>query len=384
MKGIELFTEAGGHVAKEISGQPGLWERVYKLVYDEKDKLTNFLDDILKINDLQIILSGAGSSAFVGEILQQSFHINTGIPATAIATTDLVTHPEGFFKKSTPTLLISIARSGDSPESVATFELAEKFLDVVYHLVITCNKEGNLAKKGYARKNSFVFALPPEANDQALAMTGSFTSMALAGLLISDIKNIANHNDNVNTLIKCGQSVLTTFITRLKEVACIDFKRVVFLGSGTLKGAAKESHLKLLEMTDGQIVCQNDSFLGFRHGPRAAIDRSTLIVYLFSSDPYVFSYEADLVKSINRTENFRFSIGIGQCISTLENLDVNMTIDLCCENKKIPDDFFSICAVLPAQVIGFYKSVSLGLTPDFPSQKGGINRIVQGVTIYPY
>ena len=68
----------------------------------------------------------------------------------------------------------------------------------------------------------------------------------------------------------------------------------------------------------------------------------------------------------------------------MKELSVNLAIDMCCEGKKIPDDYFAICGVLPAQVLGFYKSVVLGLVPDSPSQSGGINRIVQGVTIYPY
>lgn len=388
MKGADILKtiniKEGGHVAREIAGQPELWSDTYNSVLAKQESLSNFLNDVFKISDLQIILSGAGSSAFIGEILQQSFQINTGISTIVVPTTDLVTHPKGFFKKSSPTLLISFARSGDSPESVATFELAEKFHDVIYHLVITCNREGNLARKAYNSKNSYVFVLPEKANDQALAMTGSFTSMSLAGLLISDISNISKNEGIKEKLLKYGNSVLKKFTADLKEVAALDFKRVVFLGSGALKGTGKESHLKLLEMTDGQIICQYDSFLGFRHGPRAVIDESTLLVYLFSSDPYVYNYEVDLVKSIDQTERFLFSIGIGQCLNELGKLDINLAIDLCCEGQKIPDDFFSVCAVLPAQIIGFYKSLALGLIPDSPSKNGGINRIVQGVTIYPY
>ncbi|MBS1744685.1 MAG: SIS domain-containing protein, partial [Bacteroidetes bacterium] len=189
MKDIELLRsinfKKGGHLAREINGQPDLWENTYMSVLEKKDQLLQFLNEIFKINNLQIVLSGAGSSAFIGEILQQSFFINTGVFTVVVPTTDLVTHPRGLIHKTVPTLLISFARSGDSPESTATFELAEKMYDRVYHIVITCNAEGNLAKKAYGKKNSYVFILPETANDQALAMTGSFTSMTFAGLLIS-------------------------------------------------------------------------------------------------------------------------------------------------------------------------------------------------------
>lgn len=388
MKDIDLLRNVdikiGSHITREINGQPDLWKNTFKAVLLEKERLSFFLNKVLKINNLHIILSGAGSSAFIGEILRQAFYNSTRSCTTVIPTTDLVTHPKDFINKTVPTLLISFARSGDSPESLATFELAEKMFDEVYHLVITCNPEGNLAQKAFNAKNSYVFVLPDEANDRALAMTGSFTSMTLAGLLISDINNINKNEVKTGTLVKYGNLILKNFTKELKTVSDLDFKRVVFLGSGALKGAAKESHLKLLEMTDGQIICQYDSFLGFRHGPRAAIDRYTLLVYLFSGDPYVNKYEIDLVQSINQTESFLFSIGIGQYLHKLNDLKVNLAVDLYSDKIIIPDDYFSVCSVLPSQIIGFYKSLALGLAPDSPSQNGGINRIVQGVTIYPY
>ena len=155
------------HMAKEIASQPKLWKETYESILAKKDSIAAFLDEVYKINNLQIILKGAGSSAFIGEILQYSFYKNKGIPVKAIPTTDLVTHPGDFFQKSIPTLLISFARSGDSPESIATYELAEKLNDVIYHLIITCNPEGKLAEMALHAKNSFIFLLPEGANDQA-------------------------------------------------------------------------------------------------------------------------------------------------------------------------------------------------------------------------
>ena len=280
--------------------------------------------------------------------------------------------------------MVSFARSGDSPESLATFELAEKLNDVIFHMVITCNPEGKLAKMALDKKNSLILLLPEGTNDKALAMTSSFTCMALAGLLISDIDHLEANGKNVNRLIEFGNRILDKYASELNEVADLDFKRIVFLGSGPLKGTAKESHLKVIELTDGQIICLYDSFMGFRHGPKAVIDETTLLIYLFSSDPYVYSYEVDLVQSINKTENFLFSIGIGQGFTKLQNLNLNLAIDLDTGRNRLPDDFFSLCSIIPAQVLGFYKSLSLGLTPDSPSKNGGIHRIVQGVTIYPY
>ncbi len=196
----ELYLKDAGHMAKEISSQPGLWKDTYENVLSQKEEIGSFLEGIYKIAGLQIILTGAGSSAFIGEILQYPFHRNTGISVKAIPTTDLVTHPGDFFQSSVPVLLVSFARSGDSPESLASFELAEKLNDVIYHLIITCNPKGKLAEKAISAKNAFVFLLPEGTNDQALAMTSSFTSMVLAGLLISDIAHIKDTRENVRKL----------------------------------------------------------------------------------------------------------------------------------------------------------------------------------------
>jgi tagatose-6-phosphate ketose/aldose isomerase len=395
-------------MAKEIFSQPKLWKETYEAVLTQKDGIASFLNEAYQIRNIQILLVGAGSSAFIGEILQYSFHKHTGLPVKAVPTTDLVTHPKNFFQPQLPILLVSFARSGDSPESLAAVELAESLNENVYHLVISCNPYGNLVKKVSGFKKSFTILLPA-ANDQALAMTSSFTCMTLAGLLIADITRIEANGAHVKQLIALGKNILKEHDVELDGVAKLDFNRIVFLGSGPLKGAARESHLKVTELTDGHIVCQYDSFLGFRHGPKAIIDESTLLIYLFSNDPYVAKYEADLVRSINATDDFAYSIGIGQNAELHSDLELDLHIypgvsgggissggnsasgvsgggisSNGISDGELPDDFFAICGVLPAQILGYYKSMALGLTPDSPSKNGGIHRIVQGVTIYPY
>ena len=61
-----------------------------------------------------------------------------------------------------PTLLVSFARSGDSPESVAAAELADQLLSDVHHLVLTCNADGRLAAAVTARMSARTWLLMPE------------------------------------------------------------------------------------------------------------------------------------------------------------------------------------------------------------------------------
>jgi tagatose-6-phosphate ketose/aldose isomerase len=368
--------------AKEISQQPGLWEKTYELALQNKSSIAQFLQSLFVKPNLDIIFSGAGTSAFIGDSLKGLFQKNTQLRTRSIATTDIVTHPQYYFSKQNPTLLVSFARSGDSPESIAAFNLANQFCDSIYHLVITCNQNGRLATDANS-KNSLVIVLPPETNDQGLAMTGSFTSMLLMAILISKINNIESVKEEITNLCRYGRKIIGDYADQLNSICRLPFERAVFLGSGSLMGCAEECHLKLQELTDGYVISKFDSFLGFRHGPKAVINPKTLMVYLFSSDHYVVQYEKDLLESVNGGERGLYSIAV------LENdqpdIDVNLKIILkFFDNRKIDPDFFPVCDVLVGQMLGFYKSLQLGLQPDTPSKSGTITRVVKGVKIYPF
>jgi tagatose-6-phosphate ketose/aldose isomerase len=379
--GEEYLKQKGAlFTAREIANQPALWLKTYEIVYRDKKNIQKFCNTCFKQDQLDIILTGAGTSAFIGDALKGPFYQKTGIKTRAVATTDLVTHAEQYLNRDKPILLISFARSGNSPESVAAVDLVNKICNNIYHLIITCNPEGALAQK-YQGSNCYVFLLPPEADDQSLAMTGSFTSMLLTGLFLSLIDKIDEQEKVVKQLSEVAKKILTEKLTDIKEIAELPFSRAVFLGSGPLQGIACESHLKVQELSDGNIICKYDSFLGFRHGPKAVINKETLLVFLFSNDNYVYNYEHDLVKDINNGERGLARIGIGEKIS--EDLDLTLTISLSVNGSSLPEEFLAVVNVLPAQILGFFKSLALGLAPDTPSSSGTITRVVQGVNIYP-
>ncbi len=376
----QLKSSGGYYTAKEISQQPELWVKTYYKLFKEKEKIQKFLNKILSKNCPYVILTGAGTSAFIGEALEGPYQKKLGVYTRAIATTDLITHPENYFIRSRPTLLISFARSGDSPESLASVDLANKYCDDLYKLNITCNKEGKLATR-MDPDNSYVFLLPEETNDVSLAMTSSFTSMLLAGLLILDINEIEKLLPLVNRVKDYGNHILKDCTGDLRKLAETVFQRMVFLGSGPLFGAAHESHLKVQELSDGNIICTYDSFLGFRHGPRAVANEATIITYLLSNNCHAGKYELDLIRSVNSTSKGHRSIAIGNGYDPQEftfDLPIVFTDDI----SDLPEEFLPVIFILPAQIIGFFKSLSLGLSPDSPSDSGSITRVVQGVTIY--
>ncbi len=374
----DLTTLGANHTASEIWNQPSVWASTYQKFISEKDEINSFRNNVLK-KCKKIILTGAGTSAYIGYSLEGTFQRYTGITTVSIPTTHLVTHPEDYLDPGLPTLVISFARSGNSPESVAAVKLIDRICKSVSHLVITCDKEGQLAR--YQSENlKFTFVLPTESNDKSLAMTSSYTSMLLTGLLFARINQPDELAKQVDRLVKFGETLIQKKWGLLKEIATLDFERAVFLGSGPLFGTSTESSLKLQELSDGTIVCKNDSYLGFRHGPKAVIDEKTIVMFLFSCKQSVQRYEKDLVMDMQKGKKAMRLIGVSE--SPVTGLELDTTICCCDSSAVIDEDFLSICSVLPAQMLGLFKSMALGLKPDNPSVSGAISRVVEGVVIY--
>lgn len=368
------------NTSKEIAGQPGLWRSINSSL--NRVKLKNFLKPVLHNQDLQIVLTGAGSSAFIGESVELFFNKDFAKSVRAISTTTLVTNFTDYVDVDDSLLLISFARSGNSPESNAVVDLAEKHCKSPYHLAITCNKSGKLAERMEALVNSFSVVLPPEAEDKSLAMTGSFSGMTLTAILIADLfQNIVCKNcvDNISSI---AENLIENYLFSLKEIAESDFDRIIFLGSGALLGIARESHLKVQELSDGQTIGKFDSFLGFRHGPKAILNDKTVVVCLFSPNPDTFRYEKDLALQILNNDSIHKLIGVhpfkANSHEVITDLDIHLNIDSSLDLQGIE----ILPYVLPAQIIGLYKSLSLNLNPDSPSKGGTISRVVKGVMIY--
>jgi tagatose-6-phosphate ketose/aldose isomerase len=368
------------HTASEIAAQPELWLKIYRQILGDQKRISSYLAETLpEVN--RIILTGAGTSAFIGLSLHGAFKRDLKIHTDAVATTDLVTHPGDYYFKDETILLISFARSGNSPESIAAVELADDLCKKCNHLVITCDPAGQLARRQSDSKKLIVI-LPPESNDKSLAMTGSYSGMLLCGFLVARLKEIDDLAPQIESLNQYGNRILKQYAPKIKELAALEFKRVVFLGSGPFYGTATESHLKVQELTDGIIICKNDSFMGFRHGPKAVTDEKTLMVFISSNNPYSQLYERDLVLAMKKGKKPLSTVGIFE--SPLKGLEFDLEIQLSDSGNHVDEELLTVCSILPGQLLGLFKSLALGLRPDNPSETGAISRVVENVTIYKY
>jgi tagatose-6-phosphate ketose/aldose isomerase len=376
---LSLEPQTGSFTRSEIWGQPDLWKAVFSKYISESQALKLFVNTALAQHNIRIVLTGAGTSAYIGISLTGVFMQKQQVPVQAIPTTDLVTHASEYLLPDQPVLLVSFARSGNSPESVEAVRRAEQVCKQVFHIIITCDPEGSLAKYN-TRGSRIVFSLPPEANDKSLAMTGSYSGMLLTGILLAYSSNSASLTTEVDTLYKYGTKILEE-ADRFRQLAEAGFHRAVFLGSGALQGTATEAHLKLQELTDGKVICKHDTFLGLRHGPKAVIDTQTLVYMFFSNNAHTLLYEKDLIASIGNGQQPLSVTGITEIRFEAMPDDALVLSD---DGTKLSEALLAVCFILPAQLLGYFSSLKYGLNPDRPSASGAISRVVEGVIIYPY
>lgn len=369
-RAISDWRDIGGlDTAEEIAHQPALWRDLATHLSAEQSRITAFLGDSLRDPQTRIILTGAGSSAYVGEIIADEINAAWPCQMRAISTTSLLTHPALYLETGTPTLLVSFARSGNSPESMAAVQLVRDLVPAARFLNITCNADGALARQSQGDANTFNLLMPAASCDRGFAMTSSFTCMLLAALAVLDPDF---QPERLHTLATLGEQAQSQWSAPVAALAAQPVSRVIYLGSGPLEALAKEAALKIMELTAGRVMTMANSALGFRHGPKAAVNQETLVLLFRSADPLSRRYEQDLLEELRRD-------GVAAHVLTIgPGADGDFAIDA----PAWPDAWLAPLWLLMAQQYALHQSALLQLRPDNPFTGGIVNRVVQGVTIY--
>ncbi|MGU6970234.1 SIS domain-containing protein [Salmonella enterica subsp. enterica serovar Oranienburg] len=380
----ETYTPAaattGTWTEEEIRQQPRSWLRSLNHIANIRTAIDDFLAPLLCKDDLRIVLTGAGTSAFIGDIIAPWLSSHTGKNISAVPTTDLVTNPMDYLDPAHPLLLVSFARSGNSPESVAAVELANQFVPACYHLSITCNEAGSLYQNAVDSDNAFALLMPAETHDRGFAMTSSITTMMVSCLAVFAPETF-NGQTFRDVADRC-HTILSSFGDFSNGVfGNASWKRIVYLGSGGLQGVARESALKVLELTAGKLAAFYDSPTGFRHGPKSLVDNETLVVVFISSHPYTRQYDLDLLAELRRDRQAMRVIAIAAETDDVIEMGPHFLLP---PSRYFNDIEQAFCFLMYAQVFALTQSIHVGNTPDTPSASGTVNRVVQGVIIHPW
>lgn len=368
----------------EVNQQPELWQEVIDTYQEKESEIKAYLNDIQEKHDfVRVIFSGAGTSAFVGETIApylNRVHEGKRWKFEAIGTTDIVSSPTEFLEPETPTLLVSFARSGNSPESVSTIELAQKIVKDLYQVTITCAAEGKLAIASEGDEKNLLLLQPERSNDQGFAMTGSYTCMTLTALLVFDTLEKDQKVSTTAQLIEMAQEV----VGRADEIQTIvdkDFNRIVYLGSDSLYGVAHEAGLKILELTAGKVTTLHETPLGFRHGPKSYVDDKTLVVTFVSNDDYTRLYDNDLINEVHHDKIAQHVISLD--VDNKDGHDADQ-FTYAKGDRRIADAYLALPYIVYAQTLAVMTAIKVDNKPDTPSPTGTVNRVVQGVIIHDY
>ena len=363
-------TLGGGHTAREIAQQPGVWRQLPQcwngVPATDRQRLLALLAD----PQASVILTGAGTSAFAGELAADTLNAAWPAQVRAVATTTLLSHPALFVAAQAPLLVVSFARSGNSPESQAIVELVRQLKPDTLFLNITCNAEGLLARFGAGRSDTINVVLPAASCDQGFAMTSSFTSMLLTALALLGRDPATVLAARVEALAALAEEWLREQSPAWQGWGQQNVSRIVYLGGGPLEALAREAALKVLELSGGRILALSNSPLGFRHGPKSALDEKTMVVVFRSQDDHVRRYDQDLLNELKRDQ-------VAGAVLSLDGRELGAPLGM-------PDAWLAAAYVVFAQVLALHQSVRLFLTPDNPFPDGTVNRVVQGVVIHPY
>ena len=383
-KSAAELEELGAYATtSEIIQQPDIWLDTFDVYAQHAEEVRAFLESARPAEGgrVTVVFTGAGSSEYVGNTCSpylRSVVRGHGFDFKPVASTDLVSAPTQFLSPDDPTVLVSFARSGNSPESLAAIEVVRTVCTSDKFLNITCAPDGRLATEMQNDPDALTLLLP-KANDDGFAMTGSYSCMYLLATLLFDPSDDDSKRAWVEAASRLGRDVLR----REEQVSSYvegDFSRVTYLGSGALGGLAQEAQLKILELAAGETATSFGTSMGYRHGPKSFVDASTLVFLFVSNDHYTRQYDLDMLNEIKADGICKRVVAIEQDTGELFG---GTSFDLSGE-EALPDGYLVLPFVIFGQTIALHNSIRVDDTPDTPSPTGQVTRVVHGVTIHPF
>jgi tagatose-6-phosphate ketose/aldose isomerase len=372
------------HTPAEIAHQPETWGKTLELFRSKKAEIQTFLSAVgitsAPTSDVIVYLVGAGTSDYTGQAISHLLRKLWRCEVLAVPSTDLLTHMEDLILPGRKYLWISFSRSGDSSEGVAVLARAWEKHPEIRHIVISCNPNGRMLRESAGKSKTLGICMIDEANDRGLAMTASFSNMVVFGQCLAHIANLEAYEPVFQKLVATGKSFLPRAADCAAALAKEGYKKAFLVGSGPLRAVAKESALKVLELTAGKTLTQTESALGLRHGPMAALDDESLFVCFLSGDKRVQGFERDLLREIGTKKIAKRRVVVGA---------TEMVTDSYAEDYLGPtiadgvaDEYRAPVDVIFGQSLGLFSSIRWNLMPDSPSPHGVINRVVENINIY--
>jgi glucosamine--fructose-6-phosphate aminotransferase (isomerizing) len=334
----------GQYTLEEILSQAQTWQEAWNAV-NQEERWPMIVEP--RGPSRRIYFTGCGSTYYLA--LAGAAHLRRLAQGhvQAVPASELWLDAGSYFQKDD--VLIAISRSGTTTE---TLRAADAFRTMSQGPLISiqCAVSAPLAQK------SAMSVVIPGGAERSVAQTRSFASMlvAVAGLNV----HWAERDDLIGgfaALPRIGQRVITAGQALAREWgARLEFDRIYFLGSGTRYGLACEASLKMKEMSLSH--SEPFHFLEFRHGPKAMVTETTLIVGLVSG--YAQAEEERVLREM---------AGLGAQVIVLgERVSPIGDGPALSFQSGLPDELQDVLYLPPLQLLAFERALAKGLDPDLP------------------
>ena len=363
-----------GHTVREIAQQPLTWLETTAALRALRSVVEESLDGVGAV-----VVTGSGSSVYAAECVAPCLQRSLRLPVSAVPAGLILTHPDSCLPPTGPFVVVSLARSGDSPESRTVVDDLLESRPQARHLFITCNRDGALATCYRDRPGVRTIVLDEKTNDRSLVMTSSFTNLVLAGRALAGDPEACERRGAL--LAEAASDLLRQHAGEIARTARRGFRSAVYLGSGCRLGSAREAALKMLEMNAGEVSTFAESYLGLRHGPMSGIRPDTLVVAFLSSDPLVRAYELDLLRELDRKALGAGRVVVGSSLARgIVAADDALLLD--CGRAPSADEDLTVLDAVVGQLLAFFRCLAAGYRPDSPSQDSVITRVVSDFVIH--
>jgi glutamine---fructose-6-phosphate transaminase (isomerizing) len=334
---------------EEILSQPQAWQ--LELAELERSPLVQeILDKTAK--SVEWLFVGCGSSFYLAEAAAHSWIKLTGMRACALPASELLLFPN-LAQLNVPGLqAVIISRSGSTSEAVSAAALLGKEFRVPT-LGITCTADSRLEK---ACDLTLIIANAPE---KSLVMTKSFSTMLMAVQYLAARKS--GDREFVDAMSKMAKRLESRMEELSEEVRAFvntqDFDDFVFLGQGPFHGLAREGALKVMEMS-----CSYSQFfhtMEFRHGPKAVVSPRTCLTFFLSESGA--SAESEVLAEMKQLGGTIIAVCNHATEAVRKNSDLVVELGF-----AGPETATLWPAIVPSQMLGFFKGIKKNLNPDAP------------------
>lgn len=335
----------GKYTYKEIMSQPETWRSSLRSLPKFSNKVKTPPSDS-KI----YIFTGCGSTYYLSLwAARLAERMVEGITARAAPASDLFLYPSSWLSRKVSQTLVALSRSAQTSETLRAIDDFHKTVDGE-SIGITCYPDRELGNR-----TSYLIATP-DAQEESIAQTRSFTNMMLAVLWWLEGSIPRNM---LKSLPSSGEEILNEYASLMHDLAMdSQLQRFFFLGGGLLYGLACEAMLKMKEMSLSYAEAYH--FLEFRHGPKSMVDDGSLVIGLMSD--VAEAYELDVMREMRALG--AQTVLITEQASKEARRSVNETIEF---TSGLPFPWRSPLYLPLLQLLAYSRAREKDLDPDRPA-----------------